>query len=122
MRISLTMKVLLSDSNLITSSKVGSILKSKGLEVLSATSWKKAKELIEDNPDVEVAVINLEGMRGIEVLEGVKKEFPGIKVIAYCGHKNIHLQQKARELGAEAVVPNSVIVTQVVDIISQLTS
>ncbi len=116
------MKILLSDSNLITSSKVASLLKSQGWEVLSASRWSKAKELIENNSEVAVAVINLEGFGGEELLENIKKEKPDIKVVAYCGHKNLNLQQKAKELGAEVVVPNSVIVSQVVDIVKALTS
>jgi len=116
------MKILLSDSNLITSSKVSSLLKSQGWEVLSANRWNKAKEILEANPDVSVAVINLEGFGGMELLENLKKERSDIKVVAYCGHKNLQLQSRAKELGAETVVPNSVIVSSVVELVKNLTS
>lgn len=116
------MKVLLSDSNLITSSKVSSILKSQGWDVFSASRWNKAKELLDANPDIEVAVINLEGFGGVELLENLKRERPDIKVVAYCGHMNIQLQTKAKELGAEIVVPNSAIVSSAVELVKDLTS
>ncbi len=116
------MKVLLSDSNLITSSKVSSLLKSQGWEVFTASRWNKAKEILEANQDIEAAVINLEGFGGIELLENLKRERPDIKVVAYCGHKNIQLQTRAKELGAETVVPNSVIVSSVVELVKGVTS
>ncbi len=116
------MKVLLSDSNLITSSKVSSLLKSQGWDVFSASRWNKAKELLDANPDIEVAVINLEGFGGVELLENLKRERPDIKVVAYCGHMNIQLQAKAKELGAEIVVPNSAIVSSAVELVKELTS
>ncbi len=116
------MKVLLSDSNLVTSSKVSSILKSQGWDVFSASRWNKAKELLDANPDIEVAVINLEGFGGVELLENLKRERPDIKVVAYCGHMNIQLQTKAKELGAEIVVPNSAIVSSAVELVKDLTS
>ncbi len=115
------MKVLLSDSNLITSSKVAALLRSAGWEVLSASRWSKAEEVLRENPDVSVALINLEGFGGEEVLENLSREYPGVKVLAYCGHKNIQLQSKARSLGVQ-VVPNSVVVSQAVQLVKELTS
>lgn len=117
-----SMKVLLSDSNLITSSKVSSLLKSQGWEVFSASRWTKAKEILQENPDISVAVINLEGFGGLELLENLKKENPEVKVIAYCGHMNLPLQSKAQDLGADIVVPNSVIVNSAAELVAKLTS
>ncbi len=116
------MKVLLSDSNLITSSKVSSILKAQGWEVYTASRWNRAKEILESDPDIKVAVINLEGFGGLELLENLKRDRPDIKVVAYCGHRNVQLQTKAKELGAETVVPNSVVVSSVVELVKNLIS
>ena len=116
------MKVLLSDSNLITSSKIASLIRSAGWEVLSASGWRKAEEVLKENPNVKVAVINLEGFGGVEVLENLKRNFPEVKVVAYCGHKNLTLRSRASDLRAEFVVPNSVIVSQVVQLIGELIS
>ncbi len=114
------MKVIVSDSNLITSSKVSTLIKSAGWEVLSASRWHKVKELLESNPDIEVLVLNLEGFGADDIMRNVKKEFPHLKVIAYCGHKNIRLQEEAKNLGADLVVPNSMIVSSVVELIKGL--
>ncbi len=116
------MKVLLSDPNLITSSKITSLLKSQGWEVLTATRWNKAKAILKENTNVKVAVINLEGFGGEELLENLKREYPDIKVIAFCGHKNIQLQQRAKELGAELVVPNSAIASSAPQLVKQVIS
>ncbi len=114
------MKVLLSDSNLITSSKVSSLLKGAGYEVVPASRWNKAKELIEENPDIKVAVINLEGFGGVELLKNLKEQYPQIKTLTYCGHKNIQLQSMANQLGADIVVPNSAVVSSVVELVAKL--
>ena len=116
------MKILLCDSNLITASKVGSLLRSQGWEVFSASRWNKAKEILEENADVSIAFVNLEGFGGEEVMENIKKEFPQIKVVAYCGHMNIQLQDKARQLGADMVVPNSSVASQAHIIAKEVTS
>jgi len=111
------MKILLSDSNLITSSKIVSQLKALGWEVYTASRWGRAREVLRENPDIKVAVINLESFGGVEFLESLKQEYPGVKTVAYCGHRNSGLQKKAKELGAEVVVPNSVAVSSIVDLI-----
>ncbi|WP_333784514.1 hypothetical protein [Thermocrinis sp.] len=47
-------------------------------------------------------------LAGLDVRVGEEKG--GSKVIAYCGHKRTDLIQKAKENGADLVVPNSKIV------------
>ncbi|MCS6875737.1 MAG: hypothetical protein NZM36_02605 [Aquificaceae bacterium] len=89
------MKVLLMENNLILSSRIRSSL--LGHEVKTGTQYGGE----------EVVLINVEQFP-IETIKLLKEA--GAKVIAYCGHKNTKLIQRARELGADMVVPNSQIV------------
>ncbi len=111
------MKVLLVDSNLITSLRIAGSLKSSGFEVIKGSSFENLKDVLKD---IKFAVINLEAPEGIKVLENLKREFPEIKVVAFCGHKNIKLQEEAKKHGADIIVPNSVIVSQLPEIIKRL--
>ncbi|MDQ7038571.1 MAG: response regulator [Aquificota bacterium] len=106
------MKVLLVDGNMMTSSKIASLLRTSGYEVLTLKDG--------DLSDVKVALVNLEALGGEKALESIKKEHPHIKVIAYCGHKNTDLKARARDLGADLVVPNSRIVVEAPDLVRSL--
>lgn len=55
----------------------------------------------------DVVLINVEAFGADKVKELKEK---GAKVIAYCGHKNLELMQKAEQMGADMVVPNSQII------------
>ncbi len=107
------MKVLLVDGNMMTSSKIASLLRSSGYEVLTSKDR-------EDLRNVKVALVNLEAFGGEKALEDLKRNYPHMKVIAYCGHKNTDLKIRAKELGADLVVPNSRIVVEAPDLIRSL--
>jgi NAD(P)H-dependent flavin oxidoreductase YrpB (nitropropane dioxygenase family) len=83
------------EKNLILLSRIRSSLSS--YEVRAGTEYNSE----------EVVLINLEQFPVERVAE---LKALGAKVIAYCGHKNIELSRKAKELGADLVVPNSQIV------------
>lgn len=89
------MKVLLMENNLILLSRIRSSL--TGHEIRSGGDYQGE----------EVVLINLEQFPA-EVIKTIKQS--GAKVIAYCGHKRIDLIQRAKELGADMVVPNSQII------------
>lgn len=61
----------------------------------------------EDYGGEDVVFINLEAYP-VEKIKEYKSA--GAKVVAYCGHKNLELMQRAGEMGADLVVPNSRVV------------
>lgn len=89
------MKVLLMEKNLILLSRIRSSL--MGHEVKVGTEYNGE----------EVVLINIEQFPPEKIADF---KALNVKVIAYCGHKNLDLINKARELGADLVVPNSQIV------------
>ncbi|WP_448584023.1 hypothetical protein [Thermocrinis sp.] len=90
------MKILIMEKNLLLASRIKNSL--MGLEV----------RVGEDFQDEQVVFINVEGFDPSLIKEIKKKGAK--KVIAYCGHKRTDLIQKAKENGADLVVPNSKIV------------
>ncbi len=89
------MKILLMEKNLILLSRIRSSL--SGHEVRVGTNYEGE----------DIVIISLEQFPVEKVAE---LKSLGAKVIAYCGHKNVELIKKAKELGADLVVPNSQIV------------
>ncbi len=104
------MKVLLFDGNMITSSKIASTLRSAGFEVVVGKEFQ----------EVKVALVNLESPGGEEFLKEIKENHPEIKVVAYCGHKNTQMQKRAKDLGADMVVPNSKAVLDPVSLVKEV--
>ncbi len=89
------MKILLMEKNLILLSRIRSSL--SGHEVRVGTNYEGE----------DMVLISLEQFPVEKVAE---LKSLGAKVIAYCGHKNVELMKKAKEFGADLVVPNSQIV------------
>jgi len=56
--------------------------------------------LAEEVPDVMVLDLKMPGMGGMEVLERVKKEYPGLEVIILTGHGSDKEEVEAKRLGA----------------------
>ncbi len=86
------MRVLLLENNLMMLSRIRASL--QGYEVHANKDYEGE----------EVALINLEAFP-VEKVRELKQK--GAYVIGYCGHKNTPLMEKARQAGADAVIPNS---------------
>lgn len=102
------MKVFLYDTNLIISSKIKNQLKALGVQLVNR-----------ENVDEDcIALVNLESPKGLEISKELKEK--GIKVIGYCGHKNLSLMQEAKNLGVDLVVPNSQVVANLANILHEV--
>ncbi|MFH1091007.1 MAG: response regulator [Pseudomonadota bacterium] len=66
-------------------------LQARGLQVFSAPSGEEALRRIDENPDLEVAVLDLKmpGMDGLDTLKEIKRRIPLIEVIILTGHATI---------------------------------
>lgn len=77
------------------------ILEDEGYRVLTAEDGYKGLETLKTEAiDLVYLDIWLPGIGGIEVLEKIKREFPGIEVVVISGHANIELAVRAVKLGA----------------------
>ncbi|HIQ49144.1 MAG TPA: hypothetical protein EYH58_05905 [Aquifex aeolicus] len=102
------MKVFLYDTNLIISSKIKNQLKALGVQLVNR-----------ENVDEDcIALVNLESPKGLEISKELKEK--GIKVIGYCGHKNLSLMQEAKNLGVDLVVPNSQVAANLANILHEV--
>jgi len=115
-------KAVVIDENMILSSKINNILKNKGLETKVISFAKenlldKIKEF-----EGELVVINLESRTNnpLEIIKNLKINLPKIKIVGYAGHSNINLMEIAKSLGADIVVSNGVVVSQLPQIINSL--
>jgi len=102
------MKVFLYDTNLIISSKIKNQLKALGVQLVNR----------ENVGEDCIALVNLESPKGLEISKELKEK--GIKVIGYCGHKNLSLMQEAKNLGVDLVVPNSQVVANLANILHEV--
>ena len=105
------MKVVLIDGNLMMSSKVSSILRGLGIEVEKALGWNRIEELLSKG-NFSAVFINLEASpSALNLIKRIKENSPEVKVIGYCGHKNVELQRSALSSGADLVVSNGQMVS-----------
>lgn len=102
------MKVFLYDTNLIISSKIKNQLKALGVQLVNR----------ENVGEDCIALVNLESPKGLEISKELKEK--GIKVIGYCGHKNLSLMQEAKNLGVDLVVPNSQVAANLANILHEV--
>ncbi|HID66089.1 MAG TPA: hypothetical protein EYP32_04445, partial [Aquificaceae bacterium] len=93
---------------LIISSKIKNQLKALGVQLVNR-----------ENVDEDcIALVNLESPKGLEISKELKEK--GIKVIGYCGHKNLSLMQEAKNLGVDLVVPNSQVAANLANILHEV--
>lgn len=75
-------------------------LRSKGYEVDTAADGPSGlKKFLASPPDILVTDKNLPGMTGIELVQTIKKEHPGVPVIMVTGYASMESAIKAVELG-----------------------
>ncbi|MDD3311253.1 response regulator [Pseudodesulfovibrio sp.] len=78
------------------------ILERKGHQVTAFTEEEDALEFVRKTPvDMAILDIKLKKMTGVEVLEELKKERPGIKAIMLTGYPTLETARDALRLGAQ---------------------
>lgn len=84
---------------------VSTILKEAGFEVYGAGSGRQATALIEQNPvDLLITDLGLPEEDGIEIIRRLRKNRPGLKIIAISGTFGPDLLKVAQHLGADATL------------------
>jgi CheY-like chemotaxis protein len=81
-------------------------------DFLFAQSGAEALELLEgsEQPDVLVVLsdINMPGMNGIDLLDEIKKRWPGMPVFMITAYGDSGTEAKVKEKGADQLVPKPV--------------
>jgi len=81
------------------------MLESAGYEVLEAPNGRVAMTLCrEDPPDLMITDIFMPEQEGMETIQAMRREFPGVKLIAVSGQAGGVYLRVAKLLGAQATL------------------
>jgi CheY-like chemotaxis protein len=102
------MKILVIDDDHLVRYTVSKILSSYGYEVVTATDGKRGMIVLrEEHPDAVITDIIMPEQEGIDTIIQIRRERPGIKIIAISGGgriRNIDFLEMAQSLGADEVI------------------
>ncbi len=81
------------------------MLESAGYQVLEAADGQQALNICRSRPlDLVITDIVMPGQEGMETIQALRREFPGVKVIAITGKVPELYLKTARLLGAQAAL------------------
>ena len=102
------MKILVIDDDHLVRYTVSKILSSYGYEVVTATDGKRGMIVLrEEHPDAVITDIIMPEQEGIDTIIQIRRERPGIKIVAISGGgriRNIDFLEMAQSLGADEVL------------------
>ncbi|MEE9280383.1 MAG: sigma-54 dependent transcriptional regulator [Myxococcota bacterium] len=94
-------RILIVDDEESIRDSVGDILADEGHTALAASEARGALAQIEaDAPDLVLLDVAMPGRDGVDVLEELRKRFPGLAVVMMSGHSTIETAVRATKLGA----------------------
>lgn len=93
-------KVLMVDDEERFRQTTNKILTRRGFETIMAESGPAALEKLDQDPDVVILDIKMEGMDGHETLEEIRKHKPNLPIIMLTGYGDIDSARLARDQGA----------------------
>lgn len=82
------------------------ILKSTNAKIIMAENGQEAIDLIEKNPDIDIALIDIKMpvMDGMEAARIIKKKFKSLPLIAQTAYSQKHEREKAFEAGFDEFI------------------
>lgn len=77
--------------------------------VLSANSYESAKPLMDENPDLDLILLDLglPGLNDVDALEAVRTQLPSTPVVVLSGNHDGAKVQEILNLGAQGYIPKS---------------
>jgi DNA-binding NtrC family response regulator len=81
---------------------LSSWLTGRGLQVATAASGEEALGLLDDDPGIAVAVLDVKmpGLTGIETLRAIKARYPRVEALVVTGYPTVEYALEAKDLGA----------------------
>ena len=93
--------VLLIDDDPIDVKPIRALLESWDMDVITARSGKSGIDLIKSRPvDMVLSDLRMPGMTGMDVVQAVSKDFPGLPVVLITGKADVKSAVNAMKLGA----------------------
>lgn len=79
------------------------------LTILSASNFSEAFDAINNNPDLSLALIdlNMPDMNGIQALNKMMSEFPSLPVVVLSASEDVDVMHEIIEMGAMGFIPKS---------------
>jgi len=118
------MKILLIDDDALVRFSLAMMLRDAQHEVVTAENGYAGMQLLrKERPDVVVTDIIMPDQEGFETIIEIKREHPGIKVIAISGglrQGNLDILPMAMGLGADATIAKPFNPSQLLDEIERL--
>lgn len=113
--------VLVVDDNPVDARLAGRLLEKSGMEVVYAADGFKALDLLQSkNVDVVLTDMLMPDMDGLELVDALRSDYPGIPAILMTGQGSEELAVQALQRGAAGYVPKKKLPHQLVDIVEQL--
>jgi DNA-binding NarL/FixJ family response regulator len=106
------MKMLVIDDHVLIREAIRGVLrelKGEAAVILEASDSRQAMRLIEENPDVELVLLDLglPDRDGLEMLSDLGKRYPTISVVVLSAQQDRDTVMKALDLGALGFIPKS---------------
>src|ERR1700730_8470490 len=102
------MKILVIDDDHLVRYALSKILLSAGYEVVTASDGRRGMVVLRaEHPDVVITDIIMPEQEGIDTIIQIRRERPGVKIIAISGGgriRNIDFLEMAQSLGADEVL------------------
>lgn len=97
-------KILVIDDEESVGLLMGEFLKLRGYEACVVTSGSEGMEIIKSGVDLVISDINMPGTSGLDVLEFIQRNNPGLPVIMMTGAATGEERRRALELGALGIL------------------
>ena len=115
-------KIVFVDDELDMLDTVKNVFSELGHEVYTAVDGKEGLKLILDlEPDIAFVDVRLGGLKGIEILQQVKAQKPGIKIVIFTGFNDSQIDEDAIKYGAIMSLHKPVGIQDLIDIIEKNT-
>src|SRR5262245_58232055 len=105
------MKILIVDDHVLIRDALRGVLKGLKSEavILETPNSRRAMQTIEQNPDVELILLdlNLPDRDGFDVLVELRERYPAVSIVVLSGIDERDLMVKALDLGALGFIPKS---------------
>jgi len=116
-------QIVLVEDDLFFSSKIENILQNSEYDLKIFPRGIEALKSLRENPAVLI-LINLasHSLNPLDLISEIKADpdLKTISILGYCGHTQKELIEKARNLGCDKVVPNSVMVSGFPKLLNQM--
>jgi len=98
-------KILVADDDKELVQTIEEELVIEGYEVVVAHDGEETMNLIQSTP-FQIAILDLKmpKISGLEILQKIKKDYPGMKTIILTAYANLENVKKCRDMGADEVV------------------